>query len=177
MYELMLMIQVNWDNAMAALDDDGGVAKTDYEALAAIGPINGVYDSSFSTATVGLKLGLFQNDKINLYPQGSGTRELAIFCQAIATQLAACNANLDADATLGDTDYASTLDIDFTDKTGNTVVLGTSAPFTIVHTDGNGANPSSYILPTGIKQGALVDFLNSTVTNLNALWVKLDADI
>ena len=149
LYELLLKIQVNWDTAMASLDDSGGVAKTDYEALAALGSLAGVY---------------------NIHPNGIGTPELATFLQAIATKMAACNANLDADATLTDDDYASTLDITFSAKTGSIPPLATTTAFAIT-------SPASKIKTTGIDQEALIDFLNTAVTNINALWVKLDADI
>lgn len=185
LYELLLMIQVNWDNAMAALDDDGGVGTTTYEAGCAIGSIDGDYDDSFATAAIGVELGVGQNKKINISPSGIGTRELAIFCQAIATQIAACTALLDADATLGDTDYAITTaaslgvrgktDIKFSELTAS--IPGNFGDFSIVHPDAVGVNPLSKIKTTGIGQEALIDFLNTVVTNMNALWVKLDADI
>jgi len=170
LYELLLMISVNWDNAMKSLDDSGGVAKTDYEALAAIGPLDGDYTSAFATSSTGLALGLGQEAAVGLERQGIKDSKLAVFCQALATQIAACTANLDADATLNDTDYASTLDIDFSAKTGWVPPLTTSTAFDIT-------SPASKIQTKGIDHGALIDFLNTVVTNINALWVKLDADI
>lgn len=170
LFELLLKIQVNWDTAMASLDDSGGVAKTDYEALAGIGPLGGDYKSSFATSAIGLALGLGHKATVNISSRGTGVKEVAIFCQALATQFAACTANLDADGTLTDTNYASTLDIDFTAKTGWVPPLATTTPFDIT-------NPASKIKTKAIDQGALVDFLNSAVTKINALWVKLDGDV
>ncbi len=183
LYELLLMIQVNWDNAMAALDDDAGVGTTTYEANCAIGPINGDYDDSFATDSAMLELGLSQDKRVNISPQGIGTKELAIFCQAIATQIAACTALLDADATLDDTDYAiddagaaahgtiGYTDIKFSPVTSTlAAALDTYADFDITATE-------SKIKTTGIEQAALMEFLNTVVTNMNLLWVKLDADI
>ena len=178
LYETFLKLQVNWDNAMRSLDDSGGVAKTDYEALAAIGNLDDTYSSAFSTSTAGLALLRGQDARINIFPRGSSTRAIATMCQAIATQFAACTANLDADGTLNDTDYASTLDIDFTAKTGWVPPLTTSTAFQIYGlTDSREPNAASRIKTTGIEQEALVDFLNTAITNYNALWVKLDADI
>jgi hypothetical protein len=173
LYELLLMIQVNWDTAMASLDDSSGVDGTTFVSTANIGeglaaPLSGNYHSAFSTSTIGKKLGLEFDSRIGIFPNGIGTRELAIFCQAIATQLAVCTALCDADSTLTDEDYASTLDITFTSKTGTAEALGVAFDIT---------NPCSFIQPKGIKQEALIDFLNTVVTNINALWVKLDADI
>lgn len=147
LYDLLLQIQVNWDTAMMSLDDSSGVDTTTYEAGAALGSLAGTY---------------------NIYPNGIGTDKLAVYLQAIATKFAACTALLDADGTITDTDYASTLDIKFTAKTGALSLLDVAFDITA-----NG----SLIKTTGIDQGALVDFLNKAVTNINALWVKLDADI
>ncbi len=176
LYELFLMIFVNWDNAMAALDDDGGVDSTDYESVAAIGSIGADYTAATIAAL--LTLGIPNVKKVNLSPEGMGTVEIAIACQAIASMMALGHANLDGDSTLGDTNYASTLDIDFSAKTGRIPPLGSAVPFDIAHPDANGStNPTSRITTAGIDQVALVDFLNTVVTNMNALWVKLDADI
>jgi hypothetical protein len=176
-YELMLMIFVNWDNAMAALDDDGGVNKTDYESIAAIGSIGADYTSGTIAAL--MTLGIPNVKKVNLFPEGSGTPELAIACQAIASMLALATANLDLDSTLSNTNYAATLDIDFDANTAWVPpIAATGVPFNIAgeFTDGQD-NPASKIKRNGIYRGALVDFLNTVVTNMNALWVKLDADI
>ena len=174
LYELFLMIARNWDNAMIVLDDDAGVATTTYEANCAIcsvsGDIGSDYDSSFTATTVGLKAIGGQEAKIGIHPSGMGTREIAIFCQAIATQFAACTALLDADGTLSDTNYASTLDLDFAAATGGISTTASATPIDITLAE-------SYIKTTGIKHGALVSFLNSAITNINALWTKLDADI
>ena len=149
LYEQFLEIQIKWDTAMMSLDDSSGVATTTYEAGCAIGALAGTY---------------------NIHPNGMGTKEIATFVQAVATKFAACTALLDADATLSDTNYASTLDIDFTTITGGNSLNSSATPFDITAAE-------SYIKTTGIKQGALVSFLNTAVTNINALWVKLDADI
>lgn len=154
LYELLLKIYVNWNVAMASLDDSSGVATTTYEAGCAFGTIN----ENGLDATYGIS------------PNGIGTAQLATFLQAIATKFAACTALLDADATLTDRDYASTLDITFSAKTGWIPPLATTTAFDITL-------PGSKIKTTGIEQEALVDFLNTAVTNINALWVKLDADI
>lgn len=149
LYELLLMIQVNWDTAMMSLDDSSGVNTATFEAGCALGSLAGTY---------------------NIHPNGIGTSELATYLQAIATKFAACTALLDADSTLDDEDYASTLNITFSAKTGQIPPLATSTAFDIT-------SPASFIKTTGIKQEALVDYLNTVVTNINALWVKLDADI
>lgn len=154
LYELLLQIYVNWNVAMASLDDSSGVATTTFEAGCAFGTIN----ENGLSSTYGIT------------PNGIGTAELATFLQAIATKFAACTALLDADATLTDTDYASTLDITFSAKTGWIPPLATTTAFDITL-------PGSKIKTTGIEQEALIDFLNTAVTNINALWVKLDADI
>ena len=178
LYQLLLMIQVNWDNAMRQLDDTGGVGTTDYESVAAIGPLDGDYTAAFAVSTAGLALLDGSEAAVIIHPNGVDTRRLAIFFQAIATQFAACTAALDADATLTDTNYASTLDIDFTTKTGWLPVSETATPFTIYGGDDtNYPNASSKIQVNGIDAEALVDYLNTVVTNINLLWVKLDADI
>ena len=196
LYELLLMIVTNWNCAMRSLDDKGAeVDKADYEELAAItnvaaGDFSGHYNSNCIEAlgTLGLNnqgegvADTAQNSglgvKINIQPNGIPIPELAIMCQAIASCFALCTANLDADSALTDVNYASTLDIDFTAKTGHIPPLTTTTPFNIFHEAADGSpNPSSRITTKGIEQGALVDFLNTVVTNMNALWVKLDADI
>ena len=154
LYELLLKMQVNWDTAMCSLDDSGGVDTTTFEAGCAFG----TQHENILGTTYGI------------YPNGIGTAALATFLQAIATKFAACTALLDADATLTDTDYASTLDIVFTAKTGWIPPLSTTTAFDITL-------PASKIKTTGIDQAALVNFLNKSVTNINALWVKLDSDI
>lgn len=149
LYSLLKIIQVNWDTAMSSLDDSSGVNTATFEAGCALGDL----------------------EKTNLiYKDGIGTDKLATFLQKIATQFAACTALLDADDTLTDTNYASTLDIKFSAKTGWVPPLTTSTAFSIT-------SPASKIKTTGIHQEALIDFLNTVVTNINALWVKLDADI
>jgi hypothetical protein len=154
LYELLLMIQVNWDNALAALDDNAGVGTTTYEAGSAFGTINeNVLSANY-----------------DIEPNGMSTAALATFCQALATKIAEVTAKLDADGTITDTDYAANIDIDFTVDTGYIPPLSTTTPFDITL-------PSSKIKTTGIGQGALVAFLQTAVTNLNALWVQLDADI
>jgi len=180
LYEILLMINVNWDNAMKQLDDSS-LGTSNYEISHAVGALDGDYSTdsatSFAASTTALDLGLGQERAVNIFPSGVGTRELAIMCQAIASSLASCNAMLDADSTITDTDYASTLDIDFTSKTAWIPPTGTAVPFNITHPDAVGPNPISKIRDTGVGQEAIIDFLNSAVTNLNALWVKLDADI
>ena len=189
LYELLLMIQINWDTAMASLDDSGGVAATTFVSTAAIGgglalPLSANYNSAFTESATGLGLGLEGNTKIGLNKNGIGTRELAIFCQAIATQFAVATALLDADATITDTNYASTLNILFTPKTGwappltTTTRLICTEAFSIIDlNDTKRPNPASRITVNGVEQEALIDFLNTAVTNINALWVKLDTDI
>ena len=183
LYELLLMIVVNWNNAMRSLDDKGvEVNKADYEAVAAIsnyttaeGSLGGDYSAACIAAL--LTLGI-QAKEINIHPNGIGIKELAILCQAIASCFALCTANLDADSALTDVNYASTLDIDFTAKTAFIPPLSTTTPFNIADSRADGSpNPSSKITTKGIDQGALADFLNTVVTNMNLLWVKLDADI
>jgi hypothetical protein len=154
LYELLLKIQVNWDTAMCSLDDSSGVATTTYEAGCAFGT---QHENILGTT-------------YKITPQGMSTEALATFCGALATKFAACTALLDADATITDTDYASTLDITFSAKTGWIPPLATTDAFSIT-------SAASKIKKTGIYQEALVDFLNTAVTNINALWVKLDADI
>lgn len=176
LYELLLMISVNWDEAMKALDDES-LTKSDYEALAAIGPLDGDYTSAFTGSTIGLKVIGGQEAKVNISPEGISTRDLAVFLQAIATQFAACTANLDADGTLTDINYASTLDIDFTAKTGWFPPLASTDPFDISGQDATQSNPASKIKVTGIRKEALIDYLNTVITQMNLLWVKLDADI
>jgi hypothetical protein len=191
LFELLLMIVTNWNNAMRSLDDKGvEVNNADYEELAAItnvaqGDFGGKYNSDCTEALVALGLPN-QNEtsasglgvKINIQPNGIPIPELAVMCQAIASCFALATANLDGDSALTDTNYASTLDIDFTTKTAYVPPLTTTTPFNIFHESANGSpNPSSRITLNGIEQGALVDFLNTVVTNMNLLWVKLDADI
>lgn len=154
LYELLLKIQVNWDVAMASLDDSSGVNTATFEASCAFGTIN----ENVLGTTYGIT------------PNGIGTAELATFLQTLATKFAACTALLDADSTLTDEDYASTLDFTFSAKTGWIPPLSTSTAFDITAA-------GSKIKTTGIDQEALVDFLNTAVTNINALWAKLDADI
>ena len=149
LYEILLKIQVNWDNAMSALDDDPGVNTTTYYSGCALGSLAGTY---------------------NIHPNGIGTKELATFLQAVATKFAACTDLLDADSTLTDDDYGTTYDIMTTAITGWIPPLTTSTAFDIT-------SPASKIKTTGIDNAALVDFLNTAITNINALWVKLDADI
>lgn len=162
LYELLLQIRVNWDAAMCSLDDSSGVATTTYEAGCAFG--------SQSENILGTTYGI--------YPNGISTDKLARFFQKIVDNIAACNALLDADATITDTDYASTLNITFSAKTGKIPPVTTTTAFNIWDlNDTNQPNPASRITVKGIEQGALVDFLNTVVTNINALWVKLDADI
>jgi hypothetical protein len=175
LYELFLKIQTCWDTAMASLDDSGGVAATTFVSTANIcaglaEPLSGKYHSSFMATTMGKALGLEFAGYTGINPNGMSTRDIAIFCQAIVNRMAVCNAILDADATITDTNYASTLNITFSAKTGWIPPLATTTAFDIT-------NPASKIKTTGIDQEALVDFLNTVVTNLNALWVKLDADI
>ncbi len=173
LYELFLMINVNWDNAMKQLDDSS-LGYTNYEDSCSIGALNADYlatdATTFGATATALTLMPGLDRRINLSPEGMGTREIAIFCQAIATSFAACTANADADGTLDDTDYASTLDIDFTAKTGWVPPLATTTAFDVT-------SSASKIKTTGIDQGALIDFLNTVVTQTNLLWVKLDADI
>ena len=189
LYELLLMIVTNWNCAMRSLDDSGGVDKVDYEELAAItnlasGDFSGNYNSDCTEALATLGLPLQDTTqisglgvKINISPNGIPTPELAIMCQAIASCIALGTANMDADGTLTDEDY-SDLDIDFTAKTGHVPPLTLTTPFNIFHAEANGSpNPASRITMQGIEHGALVDFLNSVVTNMNAIWVQLDADI
>lgn len=129
LYEVLLKLQVNWDTAMLALDNSSGVAATTFTATAALGSLAGTY---------------------NIHPNGIGIDKLAVFLQAIATKFAVCTALCDADSTLTDTDYASTLD------------------FTM---------DTTKITTRGAKQGDILDYLNTAITNINLLWVKLDADI
>lgn len=154
LYELLLQILVNWNNAMSSLDDDGGVDTTTFFS-----------GCGFGTLGEDVLGGTY-----NISPNGIGTAELATFLQAIVTKFAACTALLDADGTLTDENYASTLDITFSAKTGWVPPLTTTTAFDIT-------NPASKIKKTGIDQEALVDFLNTVITNMNALWAKLDADI
>lgn len=170
LYELLLKIVVNWDCAMASLDDSGGVAATTFVSTAAITNLDGCYSTAFAGSATGISLGINQDKRINIDPNGMSTRDLAILCQAITTQLAVATALCDADATLSDTDYASTLDILFTAKTGWIPPLALTDAFSI-------QSPASKIQTKGIMTEALVDFLNTVVTNYNALWTKLDADI
>jgi len=129
LYELLLMLQVDWDTAMAGLDAEIGVATTTYLADAALGSLSSTY---------------------NIHPNGIGIDKLAVYLQAIATQFAVCTALLDADADLTDTNYASTLD-----PTMDTTLIKS----------------------TGARQGDIISYLNTIVTNTNALWVKIDADL
>lgn len=154
LYELLLKIQINWDSAMASLDDSGGVDTATFESGCAFGTIG----ENVLGTTYGLT------------PQGVSVEKVANFCQDLATKIAACTALLDADATLDDTDYADTCDITFTANTGWMPPLATTDAFDIT-------TAASKIKKTGIYAGALTDFLNTAITNINALWVKLDADI
>lgn len=180
LYELMLQIQINWDTAMASLDDSGGVAATTFVSTASIStglavPLSGTYNATFMATTIGKTLGLERSSAIGLNPNGMGAREIAIFCQALTTQIATATALMDADATLSDINYgltATTVPINmyFTAKTGWCPPLATTDAFDIT-------NPASKIKTTGIHQEALVDYLNTAIRHINALWAKLDADI
>jgi len=184
LYELLTKIVVNWDCAMASLDDSAGVAGTTFVSTAAITNLDGNYSTAFAGGAKGIALGIDQNKRINLEPNGMSTRGLAILCQAIATQTAVATALCDADSTLTDTNYGATCNILFTCKNGyappltSTDRLVTTDAFNICDGDDTSApNPSSRITVKGIAHEALVSFLQTVVTNHNALWVKLDADI
>jgi len=189
LYELLLMINVNWDNAMKQLDDSS-LGTSDYETSFAIGPLDGAYSvdsaTSFGASTTALRLGLGQGvdatsstgAMVNIHPEGISTHDLAVWCEAMNSTMVACFAQCDTDSVLDTTTY-NTLAVGFTASTGNFDAIGASVAFTVLHpdTDKYGPHPGSYITTTGIKQGALISYLNSIVTNLNTFWTALDADI
>ena len=51
-YETLLKIQVNWDNAMRQLDDTAGVGLANYEDSFSIGNLDTTYNSTNSTITL-----------------------------------------------------------------------------------------------------------------------------
>lgn len=129
LYEFCLQFQVKWNLAMAAMDADGGINTATFVTNGALGSVDGTY---------------------NIHAMGINQADLVTFLTAVATKFAAVTALLDADSTITDTNYASTLD------------------FTLDTTKISG---------TGISQGAIVEYLQTIVTANNALWVKLDADL
>ena len=85
-----------------------------------------------------------------IFPNGIDQPDLVTLLTAIETKFEVVTALLDADATLTDTNYAALWDFDM---------------------------DTTKIKSTGISQGAVVDYLNTVLTALNGVLVKLDADL
>lgn len=182
LYEMCLMIQTDWDEAMIALDAEAGVGTTTYTADCSIAENteNAGLDGAYSADVIAslLTLGIPNVGKINLYPGGMATKDVAVFCQAVASMIAKCTALLDADASLTDIDYAITTAAShgvrgLTDMKFSEITSALTANFDTFDITAK----QSKIKMTGIDQAALMDFFNTLVVNLNALWVKIDADL
>lgn len=132
--DLLVTIKTNFNAVLAKLDLDTAVADTNYNSLWALSIPEGIQIV----------------DAKCIRDQG----QVVTFLQNVITNFNAVLAKLDLDATVTQTDYASTLAL----------------------TDTIGMDALDKILNIGTNQGSVINLLKAIITNFNALNVKLDTD-